>query len=358
MVKIVVKHKKDGRILTLSFVFIFLFLWILMGFNLTNPDYAYYENLFTRAQDGITYFAVESGFWYLIKLVVKFGIDYQLFLKIYSLIGLLLISNSILRYTKRPSLVLVAYFCYPFLLDVAQIRHFMAVAIFTFAIRYLEKYSIKNLIRYCLLILIATSQQILAFSFFIYLLTYLTDTKKAIKFAVFLTIINLIGFRYVLKMTFIQRIFSLRDKNINYTGGYSVSQFIMYGCFYAGLLLICYFLYKINNKNNLSMSSDNKFRDYKNNFIFKVCIYSAFFIPFIMLDFQYTRLFRGSIFIVYIFISNQLSLLKKEKKLIFTFAFLGCCLLVFIKLFVLSNDYFTTLTKPILEENSLFELFK
>ena len=58
MLKIIVKHRKDGRILTLSFVALFTVLWILAGFNFENPDYWYYENLFVRVNQGISSYAV------------------------------------------------------------------------------------------------------------------------------------------------------------------------------------------------------------------------------------------------------------------------------------------------------------
>ena len=106
---------------------------IFIGFNLKNPDYEYYENLFSRATQGVSFHAVETGFWYIVKFAAKIGVSYSLFLKIYTLIALLLISSSIIKYTEKPSLVLVLYMCYPFLLDVAQIRHFMAISIFTFS---------------------------------------------------------------------------------------------------------------------------------------------------------------------------------------------------------------------------------
>ena len=61
MLKIIVKRRKDGRILTLSFVFLFIILWILIGFNFKNPDYEYYENLFSRATQGVSY-----GNWILV----------------------------------------------------------------------------------------------------------------------------------------------------------------------------------------------------------------------------------------------------------------------------------------------------
>ena len=161
MLKIIVKRRKDGRILTLSFVFLFIILWILIGFNFKNPDYEYYENLFSRATQGVSYHAVETGFWYIVKFAAKIGVSYSLFLKIYTLIALLLISSSIIKYTEKPSLVLVLYMCYPFLLDVAQIRHFMAISIFTFSVRYLESYSKKNLIKYIFLIVIGVFISIL-----------------------------------------------------------------------------------------------------------------------------------------------------------------------------------------------------
>ena len=99
MLKIIVKRRKDGRILTLSFVFLFIILWILIGFNFKNPDYEYYENLFSRATQGVSYHAVETGFWYIVKFAAKIGVSYSLFLKIYTLIALLLISSSIIKYT-------------------------------------------------------------------------------------------------------------------------------------------------------------------------------------------------------------------------------------------------------------------
>ena len=40
---------------------------IFIGFNLKNPDYEYYENLFLRATQGISYHAVETGFWYIVE---------------------------------------------------------------------------------------------------------------------------------------------------------------------------------------------------------------------------------------------------------------------------------------------------
>lgn len=354
MLKIIVKRRKDGRILTLSFAFLFIILWILMGFNLKNPDYEYYENLFLRATQGISYYSVEIGFWYIVKFAVKIGLSYSLFLKIYTLIAFLLISSSIIKYTEKPSLVLVLYMCYPFLLDVAQIRHFMAIAIFTFSVRYLESYSKKNLIKYIFLIVIAASQQIMAIAFLVYLLVYLIDQKKAAMIAIMLTIINMFGCKYILQTSLVQNIFSLRDKTVDYTGGYSNSQLLMYVCFYGILIILCIFLQKTNN-----VDKTNNMDKTNSSFLYKICIYSTLFIPFLMIDFQYTRLFRGSILVIYIFITQQIDLLKKSDKLIVTIGLLFIMILVAIKLFGKGSGYFETLTMPIFQNNELlYFLFK
>lgn len=349
VLKIIVKRRKNERILTLSFVFLFIILWVLMGFNFENPDYEYYENLFVRANQGISYHAVETGFWYIIKFAAKIGFSYSLFLKIYTLIALLLISDSIVKYTEKPSLVLVLYMCYPFLLDVAQIRHFMAIAIFTFAVRYLESYSKKNLIKYVVLIIIAASQQIMAIAFFAYLLVYLIDQKKAAKIAIILTIINMFGCKYILQTSFVKKIFSLRDKTIDYAGGYSNSQLFMYVCFYGILIILCVFLRRANNRDKSN-----------NSFLYKICLYSTLFIPFLMIDFQYTRLFRGSILVIYIFITQQINDLKKNNnKLIVTMGLMLLMILVTIKLFGKGSAYFETLTMPVFQNNDiLYFLFK
>lgn len=342
MVKIVVKRKKNGQMITLSFVALFAVLWILMGFNLDNPDYMFYENLFYRVESGITTVSVEGGFLFLVKIAVGIGINYQIFLICYSAFGLILICSSIIKYTKKPSFVLIAYFCYPFLLDLTQLRHFMAVAIFVFSIRYLKEYNAKNLIKYCALILIAASQQILALSFLVYLLVYMNNSKRAIRIAVVLTIFNLVGFKYILKSSLVEKIFSLRGKEVNYVGGYSIGQVIMYGMFFGVLLVLCYILYR---------NDMNKDKSY--DFIFKICMYSSIFIPFIMIDFQYTRLFRASIIIIYIYISNQISKLNKRDMFIWQGFFLVFMIFIWIKLFGPGSGYFEEITCPVFQSNSI-----
>lgn len=340
MLHITPKIKKK---FSLGTVLLFAFLWAIIGFNTHNPDYQYYANLFDRARNGISYYAVEIGFWNLIKIASKIGMNYQTFLIFYSCAGLLLITNTVIKYSKRPSLVFLAYVCYPLFLDATQIRQFMVVAIFTFATRYLQEYSVKNVIKYCGLILLATSQQILAFALFFYLIVYIKNSKIVIRLSIILTILNFFAFRYVLRIPLVNSIFKLRNKTIDYVGGYSNRQFLMYLCFYGGLLILCYSLHK----NEYSICFNGK------DFLFKICVLSGCFIPFMLIDFQYTRLFRCSILIVYICITNYISLLSKRNRIVLDIFFGIMMILIFLKIFGLGSWYYDTVTLPILKYNRI-----
>lgn len=350
MTKVIVKYSKDGRIITLSYVILTALLWILMGFNTSSADISYYKSLFIRAKEGISYHAVETGFWLLVKGSVKIGFSYELFLIIYTMIGLLLISSSVIKYSNKPGLVLLAYLCYPFLLDVAQIRHFMATAIFIYAIRYLQKFNFKNLIKYCVLILIASSQQIIALAYLFFLIVYVTNQAYATKLAIFGTAVAFIVYRFLPNSILMSIVKELRNSEINYFSGISIRQFILYFLFYLFLILLCYFL----KRQTYYISNEEKCN---NEFLYKICMYSAVYIPFILLDYQYTRLFRGCIIILYIFISDRISYLKKYNRIILFSGFSIIMILVGLKLFGPQSGYYQILTIPIFKDNGLLRIF-
>ena len=352
MQKIILKRTKNGKLITLSLVFVFLVLWILIGFNRGSADYAYYETLFLRAQQGWEYHAVETGFWMLIKFASSIGLNYSQFLIIYSLIGLLLISSTIVKYTNKTACVLLAYCCYPFLLDVAQIRHFMACAIFIFSIRFLERFSFKNVILYCIFILIAASQQLIAVAFLIFLMVYVSNQKKAIKIAVVMTGMMFILYRYIMNFTLVEKILETRDSTINYTSGITLSQFVLYVIFYSTLLLISLFLSKYSKKDKLMKNVDSNIGM---EMLFKVSMYAAIFIPFLLLDFQYTRLFRSCLIPIYIYNINKMECLSKNNRIIIKFVFWLIMIIVSIKLFGPGSGYYDILTKPIFNKNALFK---
>ena len=45
--------------------------------------------------------------------------------------------------------------------------------------------------------------------------------------------------------------------------------------------------------------------------LFKICMLSAIYIPLMLIDFQFTRFFRSSLFVIYVYIIEGLDGLKK-----------------------------------------------
>lgn len=216
----------------------------------------------------------------------------------------------------------------------------MAVAIFTYAIRYLEKFSRKNMVFYCILILIATTQHVLAFGFLIFLLAYISDKKKIIKISILFMLAMFVGQRLLFSTWIYRSIIGLRDADIDYSAGISIGMFLQYSLFYAILLGLCLYLDKI--------------KKIENDISFKIAMLSSIFIPLLLIDFQFTRFFRGSILMVYIYILNRIYSLKKEyNRFGYVCIFMIFMITVFVLLFGPSSGYFETMTRPIFYENGL-----
>ena len=72
-----------------------------MAYNTSSADIGYYSNMFNRIKAGVTYHAVEGGFYFLCKLAVLLGMEYACFLKLYSAVALLLIASTVIKYAKK-----------------------------------------------------------------------------------------------------------------------------------------------------------------------------------------------------------------------------------------------------------------
>ena len=158
-------------------------MWVLYGWNTGNADYmnyniAYYYNAVSNIN-----WSKEVGFQLLCKLFYKFGLQYNQFLVIISIIGLLLITSTVRRYTKNVAFILATYFIFPFMLDVVQVRNFMAMAIVVFALRFLIERKKWGEVKYIILVMFASTIHYIALFYFLFLLTKVRNTKRLIYFS-------------------------------------------------------------------------------------------------------------------------------------------------------------------------------
>lgn len=125
--------------------------------NLDNPDRDYYILNYDLVSSGKGDISFEPGYQLLASLGSSIGFSYPVFHGVISLIALVLISSTILRYSVAPSLVLVAYVLFPLFWDVTQVRNFYAMAITVFGARYIIEENYRSSLKYILCVLIASS---------------------------------------------------------------------------------------------------------------------------------------------------------------------------------------------------------
>lgn len=338
---ILVNKKKSRRIILTLCVFICL--WIIFGFNTDNADYAIYENWYNVIGKSGIVNRFEIGFEYTMLFFNKIGLNYRGFLIAYSFIGLAIISISVYKYSKIPYLVLVLYAFYPFLFDVVQIRNFMAEAIILYSLVFLKECNIKNIVLFSLLLIVAMLFHKGSFFYIFLLLAYLKDYKKIFKISI--AIMFFLFAVVIFKGDFLVKI--LADDVPELYLRYDSSFFKVIGYFIFSFLTAFFiFVFKQPNKNN--------------DYIQRVIPIMLISIPFILISAQFYRMFRNMVIIAYIVMTNySINGYKSKYKLTYAAFTLSLFSLTFSLFFFIRQlspfaPLYETVTKPIIEKNSLF----
>lgn len=342
----------------LRYVLLFIFIWILVGFNTGNADSSQYVAMFNAAKVGNFYYA-ERGFLYLCMLVGKMGFSYQVFLAIYSLIALLLISDFIKQNTDYPALALLLYGLFPFLFDAVQIRNLMVEAIFLFALKYLKEFKIKNMLKYIALIAFAATQHAIALVYLVFLFVYFKDKKRI----GFYSIMASIAF-IVLYKTLLERILMIITSNrMNYSFSDTstpLSTIIKYSLYFGACVLIglfsCHRKRIILQNNDVVDMNDQEITE--SEFWSKIIIISIFLIPFIIADSNYTRLFRNCLLIIYCKGLDRDNYYAYRDYLLVFVAVIAIAVLGCLMNFAPGIYFYDTVTYPIFHNNLVFEFFR
>lgn len=166
-------------------------MWLLFGWNRWNADYyGYQQTYYSIGSYNVFYEYFEQfeiGYRYFCRFMFSLGVDYDTFLIIYSLIGLLLIGSTIIKFTNKPGYVLALYFIYPFLMDIVQIRNFMAMAFIIFGIRYLFSSRKVDQFKYVFFVFLAASFQSVGLFYLILLFAKMQSVKKLVNWVSLIT---------------------------------------------------------------------------------------------------------------------------------------------------------------------------
>ena len=282
-----------------------LFMWLLYWSNTLNPDYYNYLRMYNSIQAGAPIFnelRSEFGYRILMKIATYFNFSFTVFLAVLTACSYLLIHSTVKKYCKNYNYVYSLYFIFPFFLDVVQIRNFVAMSIFIFAVRYLLKNSFKSKLKYIILILLASS---IHYSAALYLPMILINVKRKnllvrgiVLFSILGSIMILINDKQIpLIPSLISSIFP-SDKILEWFRSKTNLGFLLFWFMQMLSFLVLYFTKSLIKKKN-------KFPNAKEEILFVELTYwinllAFIYLPFYLLESTFTRLMRNIISLNYI----------------------------------------------------------
>lgn len=140
-------------------ILVILFLTLICYRGVSVPDFSNYETAYSIMKLGIPYSYLGTGWYLLMNAGFTLGLTYAQVKAGIALISMLLV-NSTLNHFCRSFRGRMFFWgicmIFPVLLDLTQIRFYLAASLVIFALRFLERWSFKNMISYLLFVTAAS----------------------------------------------------------------------------------------------------------------------------------------------------------------------------------------------------------
>lgn len=325
-------------------IFLMLILmWVLYWGSTNNADSDNYLLLYEHVKNvGEGFLTTEIGFLGLVKLSVFFDLSYNQFLLIISFLALSLIYVTIKQYTNNVQYILSLYFIYPFLLDIVQVRHFLAMSIVVYSMNYLEKG--KNF-RYIIGILMAFSIQFSSIVF----LPFLIIQKMKIRQIWIISIIVIIAGMFFVNTSYIVDIVTLivsMEKVNSYLSNRAKFGYLVQWAIQILYMIPVYIIYKKLYNNNLNEKIIE--------IVYKINIYILIMFPIYTINLTSSRVFRMTLILNYIvYAIGFLRLNNKYKYTLFFYILLLTIGMFSIDIFFMR---YTEVLYPIFNKNTILNL--
>lgn len=350
--------KKNSRFVFIAFIGL---LWILFAFTMGNADYNNYKSIYENIdrefilQQYYEGLANESGFRLLYQLFHWIGFSYEMFLLIFSLAGLYLLSKVVWKYSMNPNVVMVLYLLHPFAIDTIQLRSFMAMAIVIYCLQYLVDGDRWGIQKYLIGVLIASTIHVSAIFYVILILIKFFNVRQCL----WLALLGIGGILFIyLNADFIAGMLSFaipENKMRDWLSGDMkrslISVVSTVGLRVGWMVLLWYFYrrYKRRVRRGLTQRDYVLERLYKCNIILLVTLGFEVFVK------QYERLGRITFMIGYI-LFTRLFELRKTRFLpwMFVFGFMGIYFIYFMFFSETGNaNYFNAVFLNLFKNNKL-----
>lgn len=322
-----------------------VFMWLLFWGSYQNADYSNYVLHYNQViLTGNDFSSGQFGFTVLMKIAIFFKMEYYQFLIILSTLGLVMITTTINKYTDKPEFVYVLYFFYPFLLDIVQIKHFMAMCFVVFALRYLIKDRFVDIVKFIVLIFIATSIHYIALIF----LPLVIVNHIRIKHLYRLMFFYLLLFVPLAYTSFFRNIansvFSSQGLDTFFTNRARWGFLLQFAIQFTILLMILF------SKKFLEKSSgENLFA----TMVYKANVYMLVLFPLYIINGSFERAFRMLLIPNYIVFSMLFMKIQRNERVRFLVAML--CIIIAMFLFYIFRSVRDTVVFPVFENNLVFQ---
>jgi len=339
---------------------------ILMASNTHNPDYYIYKRWYEFNIIGTS----EYLYFFISGLFNKIGFSFDIFRIIYSIICLLLINSTVRKIYGDSVFFWFLYFLYPFMMDVVQVRNFIAMSIFIYAIPLLlSKKRWDWLIFLALLAAAVFFQKIFILFLPVAFLMKFKESKIfkyimviGILIVVMLTIFFSSGLGIV--SNWLLENFAEYDFRIN-TYMKSNFEFVKQLFFVAANFFLLFWSKKILD-NRKKIEPEIFTRDLKAGLQFKfvelmywINLFIFLYSPLIVINSSFSRLFRNVIPLNYLAAVCTISFIKPDKsqknlnKIIYISAILGYALFNFG--YRIYKDYLYSILIPLFKYNYFFD---
>lgn len=329
------------------YVIMLLWMWILFAFNYNNADYIMYQQ-FYNGDPLATMKNTEILFKISCEIAANIGLEYKTFIMIYSILPIIIIGKSIKKYTNNTNFVLGCYFIFPFLIDVVQIRHFMAMAIITYAFQFLLTDNKKDIIKYILLNVVAIGFHSSAIVYLLFILAKKVNNRR-IKIGVIICVVILsIVIQTNLLPNILEKFLPTNKVEIYFISDRwrpEIKISIRYMIIQTTITVFMFIIYNYWKKHSLNMDKDEEWNKRNNiiTYVYKINIILMIILPLYLYSTQLVRIIRGILLLNYIAVGNVL-----EKKCV-----KDNIIIEIITLLMITFLYYMLIIKPEIFESTI-----
>ena len=295
--------KKDSK---KTFWLLMIWMFILFAFNYMNADYAMYQRQYIKYGTSDQFYSSEFLWQLLCKIFYGLHVPYSVFICLYSIFPIVAVGILVNSLSKHKAIALSCFFVFPFLIEVVQIRDFMAIMIISLGLRGLYLNKKNSTFKYMLCCLIAGGFHYISLFYLLLIFVKKMDLRRLAFFILPISIFLILLSEMGLVTKIIEFIIPTEKFNAYFLSGeWQVSHAIAFLSIALQFIIIIslFITYMKHKKRNNQESLENI--DLL-SFMLKCNLLLLIAVPLYFYTFEFTRIFRGLLLLDYIAITNTL----------------------------------------------------